>query len=165
MMIACSLMNSVLLEGAVASVANSPFIVPVSGTLMILGIVVAVVWSGVRRREMESQERLAAIARGLVPATTPEAVATGQERLTTVARQRDTSRRAGLVLSFLGVGLVLFGLVLTWIVREREVFTVAAAGLFPLAIGVGFLIDAGMKSRDLELATLPGGGTDLRPLH
>jgi hypothetical protein len=37
---------------------DSPFIVPVAGCFMILGIVVAGVWSGNRAQEMRSRERL-----------------------------------------------------------------------------------------------------------
>ncbi|MES2389994.1 MAG: hypothetical protein V4555_00025, partial [Acidobacteriota bacterium] len=52
---------------------QSPFIVPVAGCVMILGIVVAGIWSSIRQREMQSQERLAAIAKGMpLPPTTEE---------------------------------------------------------------------------------------------
>jgi hypothetical protein len=53
-----------MLSGA-GDVAASPFIVPVAACMMVLGIVVASMWAANRSREMKSQERLAAIARGL----------------------------------------------------------------------------------------------------
>ncbi len=150
-----------------ASIFSSPFIVPVFGTLMVLGIVVAGIWSGVRRREMESQERLAAIAKGIALPPTPGELASDQSprAAANVARGRDHSRKTGLILTFVGIGMMLFGLLLTWIERERDVLTVAATGLVPLAIGIGFLIDAHLKSRDLERANELGGGSELRPLH
>ena len=136
---------------------SSPFIVPVAGTVMILGIVLGGIWSGVRTREMQSQERLAAIAKGLTPPPSPEELALGQlPREMNLNRQRQNSQRAGLVLAFTGVGISIFGLFLAWILQERDVLAVTAAGLIPLAIGVGFLVDARLKSR--ELARTPGGG-------
>ncbi len=154
-------------DSDLAGIFNSPFIVPVFGTMMILGIVVASIWSGVRSREMQSQERLAAIAKGIVLPPTPEELGSdpSPRPAASVARGRDNSRKTGLILSFVGVGMMLFGLLLTWIERERDVLTVAASGLVPLAIGIGFLIDARLKSRDLEKANELGAGTELRPLH
>lgn len=154
-------------DGDVAGVFNSPYIVPVFGTIMILGIVVAGIWSGVRRREMESAERLAAIAKGVTLPPTPEELALTQmpRPVASSSRQRSGVRTAGLVLTFLGIGLGIFGVVLTWIVGDRDVYAAAAAGLIPLAIGVGFLIDAHLKSRDLQRQQEADGSTSLSPLH
>jgi hypothetical protein len=58
-----------------SSALDSPYIVPVAGCFMILGIVVAGIWSGNRNREMGSQERLAAIAKGITPPPTKEELA------------------------------------------------------------------------------------------
>ena len=135
---------------------SSPFIVPVSGTVMILGIVVAAIWSGVRARELQAQERLAAIAKGIPLPSSPGI---------SLARQRATSRRVGLVLAFTGIGLAIFGLALAWIIGNRYVLTAAAAGLIPLGIGVGFLVDARLRSRELEQRNGVVEDADLRPLH
>ena len=59
-----------ILDSGVGETFNSPFIVPVAGCLMVLGIVAVGSWSNARKRELESQERLAAIAKGLVPPPT-----------------------------------------------------------------------------------------------
>jgi hypothetical protein len=59
------------------------------------------------------------------------------------------ARTSALVLISTGVGISVFGILLTWIVREHEVLVVAAAGLIPLAIGVGFLVDYTMQKREL----------------
>jgi hypothetical protein len=36
------------------------------------------------------------------------------------------------------------------IVQDRDVLTVAAAGLIPLAIGIGFFIDYNLQKRELS---------------
>ena len=155
-------------DGDLAAVFQSPFIVPVFGTLMILGIVVAGIWAGVRRREMESAERLAAIAKR-VPLP-PPAHETAQPHAAypvsaAVGRPRSGIRTTGLVLTFLGIGLGVFGLLLTWIVRDRDVLAAAASGLIPLAIGIGFLIDAHLKYRDLRREADVAGHSSLGPLR
>ena len=65
--------------------------------------------------------------------------------------------------------MILFFVVLAAILRERDVLSGAAVGLIPLAIGVGFMIDARLKARELaEAASLPAGremgAGGLRPL-
>jgi hypothetical protein len=46
--------------------------------------------------------------------------------------------------------LVFFGLLLAWIVQEHDVLVVAAAGLIPLAIGIGFIVDYQLQKRELS---------------
>jgi hypothetical protein len=60
------------------------------------------------------------------------------------------TRRTAIVLISTGVGLVLFSLALSWILTVHEVLSAGAAGLIPLAIGVGFLIDYNLQKRDLS---------------
>ncbi len=130
---------------------SSPFSVPVAGCLMILGIVVAGIWSGIRTREIEGQERLAAIAKGIAPPPTPAELAAIHGRPdVNLARRRANSRRAGIVLLFTGVGVALFFIVLSAVLQIREVLSGAAAALIPLAIGVGFLVDTRIQTRELE---------------
>ena len=50
----------------------------------------------------------------------------------------------------MGAGVVIFGLVLTAILQVREVLSVAAAGLIPLAIGIGFFVDYALQKRELS---------------
>jgi hypothetical protein len=70
------------------------------------------------------------------------------------------ARRAGIVLVSVGLGIIAFGLLLTWIVNERDVLTVAAAGVIPLAIGVGFMIDYQLQKRELSRFGLEVGPAD-----
>ncbi len=131
---------------------DSPFIVPVAGCVMILGIVVAGIWSGVRTREMQSQERLAAIAKGIpIPLTPAEIVLTqGRPQLADNTRRRGNVRRGGLICVGIGAGLIAFFLMLAAILQVRPVLAGAAVGLIPLGIGVALLIDARIQSREME---------------
>ncbi|HEY5084511.1 MAG TPA: hypothetical protein VII48_08325, partial [Rhizomicrobium sp.] len=42
--------------------------------------------------------------------------------------------------------------ILAWVVRQREVLSVAAFAVIPLAIGIGMLFDYRLQSRALEAA-------------
>jgi hypothetical protein len=135
-------------------VAYSPFIVPVAGCAMVLGIVVARIWSGMRKRELESRERLAAIAQGIAPPPTAEELV-----LTQAPRQAGSSQRrqanirlTGIVLVSAAAGIVLFFVVLAAILLNRDVLCGAATGLIPLGIGVGFLIDSRIQAREIQEA-------------
>ena len=135
---------------------NSPFVVPVAGCFMILGIVAVSVWSGTRHREMESQERLAAIAKGLVPPPTQAELAAtnafqGRPAVNAV-RRRTLNRTGALVLIGTGVGIILTCALIAYIVGERDVLCGSAAGLIPLGIGVGLLIDSQLQAREIEAA-------------
>ena len=142
----------------------SPYVVPVAGCVAGLGIAVTAIWSGVRTREMQSQERLAAIARGLpLPPTIEElALTQGLAAPTTIRRSANT-RRGGIVLLGIAGGLILFFAALSLILQVRAVLCGAAVGLIPLSIGVGLLVDAGIQKRDAERAAFaaqpPGQNT------
>ena len=130
---------------------NSPFIVPVAGCLMIFGIVAAGVWSGVRNREIQSRERLEAIARGVPIPPTPEELAITHGRPTSdLRRRRANIRLAGVVLLASAVGLILFFIGLAAVLQERDVLCGAAVGLIPLAIGFGFLIDTKIQTKEMD---------------
>jgi|GEM_PF-417314 len=133
---------------------NSPFIVPVAGCIMILGIVVSGIWSGIRNREIQSTERLAAIAKGVpVPPTTEELAIIHGKPSVDDKRRRGNIRRWGIVLLGAAVGLVAFFIALATVLHERDVLCGAAAGLIPLGIGIALLIDARIQTREMEEAT------------
>ena len=135
--------------------ANSPFIVPVAGCLMILGIVAVTSWSSARNREMESQERLAAIAKGLVPPPTKEELALSQTRPTSSnVRRRGNIRLAGIILVASAVAVALFFTILWAVIGVREILSGVACALIPLGIGAGLLIDARIQTREIEDANL-----------
>jgi len=133
---------------------DSPFIVPVAGCAMIACIVVASMASSNRQRELRSQERLAAIAKGIpVPPTEEELALMHGKPSTDSTRRRANTRRTGIVLLGTAVGLILFFIVLAAVLQVRPVLAGAAAGLIPLGIGVGFLVDARIQTRELEEAS------------
>ena len=139
---------------------QSPFIVPVAGCVMILGIVVAGIWSSIRQREMVSQERLAAIAKGVpLPPTVEELAIIHGRPSADSSRRLGNTRRAGIVLLGCAAGLILFFIALAAVVQVRNVLCGAAVGLIPLGIGIGFLVDAKIQKRDIE-ETLSKGPTD-----
>lgn len=130
---------------------ESPFIVPVAGCLMILGIVIASYWSNVRKRQIESEERLAAIARGVPPPPTQEELALSQNRPTPNAiRRRANIRLAGIILVAASVGLALFFIILWAVIGERDILSGVACALIPFGIGAGFLIDTRIQTREIE---------------
>ncbi len=151
------------LDGGIAAVFNSPFIIPVAGCVMVACIVVSSVWAGVRSQEIKSQERLARIANGLPvdanwdEATVKAAMEPPAEPGVHGAAARggkvndgSGARRAGIVLVSIGAGLFLFFAMLATILRVREVLSGAVAGVLPLAIGIGFLVDARIKKAEYE---------------
>jgi hypothetical protein len=131
----------------------SPFIVPVAGCLVGIVAIVSGIWLDGHKRRMKSEERIAMIARGVPLADIEKMLGTGDEEKPPAKdplRSLSNARRAGIVLVSVGAGLILFGLVLTAILQVREVLAVAAAGLIPLAIGVGFFVDYHLQKRELS---------------
>lgn len=147
---------ALFLDLNLAEIFQSPFSVPIFGTLMILGIVVTRIWSGVRIREMQSQERLAAIAKGIplpgtwdgAPQRPTPGIPPAMDTFSPTSRSTK-ARQGGIVLVCIGFAMIGFFVFLSGILRVREVLIPAAAGLFPLAIGVGLLIDARVRSAEI----------------
>ena len=145
-----------ILDNGLSESFNSPFIVPVASFVMVLGIVAVASWSNARKRELESQERLAAIAKGLVPPPTAAELAATQGRpAISLVRRRANIRLAGIVLLGASAGIALFFIALAAILRERDVLCGAACALVPLGIGVGFLIDTRIQTQEMDEATPP----------
>ncbi|SEG60805.1 hypothetical protein SAMN05421819_3754 [Bryocella elongata] len=141
---------------------DSPFIVPVAGCLMILGIVIAGVWSSNRANEMRSRERLECIARGVTPPPTAEELAIMHGKPTADrVRRRANIRLSGIVVLSAGVGLVAFFIALSAILQQREVLSGAAVGLVPLAIGLGFLIDTRLQSKEMSESNSSSSSSDV----
>ena len=126
--------------------AVSPFVVPVAAFAMVLGIVIVNVISGYHTRRLQSEERLAAIAKGIpIPEPTPEPIPVVDQH-----RRARGLRTGGIVCTAVGLGLALFGFALTWIVGEHDVLAVSASGIIPLAVGIGLLVDYAFQMRDLH---------------
>jgi len=129
---------------------DSPFIVPVAGCFMIAVIVIASTAAASRKREIESQERLAAIAKGIMPPPTQEELALTRPQPSSSAERRyNNIRLTGIILTCGAIGAIFFFCILAGIVGDRHVFAGAACGLVPLGLGIGFLVDARFQKRDL----------------
>jgi hypothetical protein len=131
----------------------SPFIVPVAGCLVAVVAIVSGIWLDGHKRRIKSEERIAMISRGVPLAEIEKMLGAGNEEKPPVKdplRSLGNARRTGIVLVSVGAGLILFFLVLTAILHVREVLSGAAAGLIPLAIGVGFFIDYNLQKRELS---------------
>jgi hypothetical protein len=131
----------------------SPFVIPVAGCLVAIVAIVSGIWLDAQKRRIKSEERMAMLARGVPLVEIEKMLGVGDEEKPPVKdplRSLGNARRAGIVLVSVGAGLILFFLVLTAILQVREVLSGAAAGLIPLAIGVGFFIDYNLQKRELS---------------
>ena len=127
---------------------NSPFIIPVAGTAMVLGIVAVSKWSEYGTRKLQYDERMAAIAKGL---PLPEPPVTQTERRVMSLKQRNINiRLAGIICIAGSIGAAAFFYVLYLVIGQREILSGLACALVPFAIGAGFLIDVWINSRALQ---------------
>ena len=109
-------------------------IVGFAAVVMIFGIPMAALYTYFRVRRLRTEERLAAIARGVSIPMEPE--------LSQAAR----SRRAGILLTSAAIGYTMaFALVAR---TEPDAWVAAAFGVIPLAIGLGFFLDSSLIRRD-----------------
>ena len=135
-----------------STIFDSPFIVPVAGCVMILGLGASGIYSEMRGKELRSQERIAMLNRGLPLSEIERMSVTANEQEKKVRdplRSLANARRTALVLLSVGVGLGIFGFLLALIVQQREVLSISAIGVINLCIGGGFLIDYNMQKREL----------------
>ncbi len=111
-------------------------IVGLVAVIMIFGIPIAGMYTYYRIRKLRTEERLAAMARGVSVPMQPE--------LSETAR----SRRAGLLLV---AGALGYMITFTLIARlEHNAWVAAAFGIIPLAVGLGFFLDSTLIRRDLR---------------
>jgi hypothetical protein len=135
--------------------AVSPFVIPVAAFAMVLGIVIVANIYNYHVRKLKSEERMAAIAKG-IPLPPDDDFASlvdtaGKASALGYARNRASGlRTGGIICVSVGVGLAFFSFFLAWIVQEHDVLAVAAAGLIPLAVGVGLLIDYALRTRSAK---------------
>ena len=135
--------------------AYSPFIIPIAvfAWLAIAGI--AHVIGSVQKRRIQSEERMAMVQRGMSVDQINQLLKPADKDIEEAAKTRDplrslaNARRAGVVLVSIGIGIVLFGSLLAFILQDREVLAVSACGLIPLAIGIGFFVDYALQKREL----------------
>jgi hypothetical protein len=111
-------------------------IVGLAAVVMVFGIPMAAMYTFFRVRQLRSEERLAAIARGVDVPMQPE--------LSEAAR----SRRSGILLVAGAIGYIAtFSLIAR---MEPEAMIAATFGVIPLAIGLGFFVDHALIRRDAK---------------
>jgi Domain of unknown function (DUF6249) len=131
----------------------SPLMIPLGAFLVAIVAIVSGVMGEAHRQRLKAEQRMAMVARGMSPADIDRLLgrASDDSKL-----RRDplhslaVTRRTAIVLISSGAGLVLFFLLLWWILNVHEVLAGGAAGLIPMAIGVGFLIDYNLQKRELS---------------
>lgn len=114
-------------------------IIGLVAVIMSLGVPLGALYTYYRVRQLRTEERLAAIAKGASIPMEPE--------LTQAAR----SRRAGILLTCGAIGfIVAFGFI-AQITHEPDAWTAAVLGFIPLAIGIGYFVDFTLVRRDLHV--------------
>ena len=106
--------------------------------ILTCGLPVAALYTYYRVRKLRSEERLAALARGTEIPMEPE--------LSQFAR----SRRYGILLVSGGLGFMIMFAVIARVVDEPHTLVAAAFGILPLAVGIGYFLDAALIHRDLK---------------
>jgi hypothetical protein len=132
---------------------NSPFIVPIGAFAVAIVAVIAGIWSQAHAVRVKAEQRMAMLARGLSIAEIEQLLGSGAEEKKAPKdplRSLSNARRSGIVLVSTGTGLILFFFALTAIIGPHEILSGAAAGLIPLAIGIGFFIDYHLQKRELS---------------
>jgi hypothetical protein len=140
-----------------------PFLIPLGAFAVAIVAIIGGILSEIHRQRVRAEQRMAMVARGMSAADIDKLLGKATEDEKPVkdpVRSVGNARRAGIVLVSVGLGIIVFGLLLTWIVNERDVLTVAAAGIIPLAIGVGFMIDYQLQKRELSRFGLEVGPAD-----
>ncbi|MBS1799065.1 MAG: hypothetical protein JSS95_04485 [Acidobacteria bacterium] len=131
----------------------TPFIIPLGAFAVAIVAIVAGIWSDIHNKRIRADQRMAMLARGMSVEDIEKVLGKPNEvdrAPKDPLRSLSNARRAGIVLVSSGIGLILFFTTLRYIVSERNVLAGAAAGLIPLAIGIGFFIDYHMQKRELS---------------
>lgn len=111
-------------------------IIGLVAVIMSLGIPLGGMYTYYRVRKLRSEERLAAIAKGVDIPTEPDTT------------QAIRSRRSGILLVSGAVGFILALGLIAQIEHEPDTWAAAVLGLIPLAIGVGYFVDWTLMRRD-----------------
>jgi hypothetical protein len=111
-------------------------LVGLAAVIMIFGIPMAAMYTFYHVRKLRTDERLAALARGVNVPMQPE--------LSEAAR----SRRSGILLVTGALGYMLTFALIARV--ESDAWIAAAFGIIPLSVGFGFFLDSALIRRDLH---------------
>jgi hypothetical protein len=113
-------------------------IIGLVAVIMSLGIPLGGLYTYYRVRKLRSEERLAAIAKGVEIPAEPETT------------QAVRSRRWGILLVSGSIGYILALGLIAQITHEPDTWAGAALGAIPLPIGVGYFVDWTLMRRDVR---------------
>ena len=113
-------------------------IIGLVAVVLTCGLPGAALYTYYRVRKLRTEERLAALEKG---AQIPM-----EQELSPFAR----SRRAGILLVSGGLGFMLMFAAIARVTNEPETLVAAAFGILPLAVGLGYFLDAALIHRDLK---------------
>ena len=116
-------------------------IIGLVAVIMSLGIPLGGMYTYYRVRKLRSEERLAAISRGVDIPAEPETTQTVR------------SRRWGILLVCGATGFILAMGLIAQIEHQTDTWAAAALGMIPLAIGVGYFIDWTLMRRDARVSS------------
>ena len=142
---------------------HSPLIIPLGGFVVAIVAIVSGIWSDAQNKRIRADQRMAMLARGMSIDDIERVLGQVREEERPPKdplRSLSNARRTGIVLVSSGIGLIVFFITLTIIVQERDVLAGAAAGLIPLAIGIGFFVDYNLQKRELSRF-----GMEIEPEH
>jgi Domain of unknown function (DUF6249) len=108
--------------------------------ILFLAIPLGGLYTYYRVRKLRTEERLAALARGVEIPMEPE------------VNQAARSRRNGILLVAGAIGYVAMFGVIARVADEPDTWAAAAVGFIPLAIGIGYFIDSMLVRRDMRSA-------------
>ncbi len=141
----------------------SGILIPIVAMLIPIVAIIAGAFTAAHQRRLRTDQQMAMIARG-VPLAEIEAflqrtapVGNDDRPIKDPMRSLANSRRTAMVLIPLGIGLSVFFLIFGAVMLSHVdkdagwvLIAVSAAGLIPLAIGIGFLVDYNLQKREMS---------------
>jgi hypothetical protein len=141
----------------------SGILIPIVALLIPIVAIIAAAYNQAQQRRLRSDQQMAMIARG-VPLAEIEAfmqrtapVDQEERPIKDPMRSLANARRTATVLISLGIGLISFLLIFGGVMFAHvnqtagwALIACSAAGLIPLAIGIGFLFDYNLQKRELS---------------
>jgi len=114
-------------------------IVGLAAVVLFFGIPLGAMYTFYRVRKLRTDERMAALARGVSVSIEPD--------LNEAAR----SRRYGVLLTTVSLGFIACCALIAR--AEPDAWTLAAFGVIPLALGIGFFVDFALIRHDLKASS------------
>jgi hypothetical protein len=141
----------------------SGVLIPIVALIIPIVAIIAGAYNQAQQRRLRADQQMALIARGVplaeveafIQRTTP--VDQEDRPIKDPMRSLGNARRTAMVLIPLGIGLTAFFLIFGAIMLNQvnrqagwALIAVSAAGVIPLAIGIGFLVDYNLQKREMS---------------